>query len=77
MTFKEPIDILWVEENDIKIYPLDGQGLETQPRIVERGETYDGPNVVYLQYNIKFPSGRYELEIPYEGVYYRKEFEIN
>ncbi len=77
VTFKEPIDILWVEENDIKIYPLDGQGLETQPRIVERGETYDGPNVVYLQYNIKFPSGRYELEIPYEGVYYRKEFEIN
>lgn len=76
ITLKDAIDILGVEKESIKIYPLDGQNLETVPRIVERGETYDGPNVFYLQYNIKFLSGRYELEFPYEGVTYRKEFEI-
>ena len=76
ITLKDAIDILGVEKESIKIYPLDGQNLETVPSIVGRGETYDGPNVFYLQYNIKFLSGRYELEFPYEGVTYRKEFEI-
>ena len=73
---KDAVDYLDIEKSDIVIWPLDGQSFGTTPSIVERGETYDGPEYFYLQYNYTFPSGRYRLEFKYEGAYYEKEFEI-
>ena len=48
----------------------------TEPKIVERGGSFDGLNIFYLQYNIIFPEGRYRLEFKMNGVYYSKEFEV-
>ena len=77
VTMKDPFDILAVEKEEITIYPLDGQGLATEPKITGRGGIYfDQPNVFYLEYNIKFPEGRYELGFSYNGIYYSKVFEI-
>ncbi len=77
VTFKEAIDIVFdVEKEDIKIYALEGEGFMTEPKIVERGGSFDGLNIFYLQYNIIFPEGRYRLEFKMNGVYYSKEFEV-
>lgn len=76
VTLTNAIDVLAIENENIKVYPLDNQLLATDPRVVGKGETWDGPNIFYIDFNITFPSGRYELEFMYDGVYYRKEFEI-
>lgn len=76
VTLKNAIDSLAIGRENIKIYPLDGQSFATQPEIIDYGETWDGPKVFDIQYNVVFPSGRYELEFLYDGAYYKKEFEI-
>ena len=77
LTVEEYMDILAVDKDrDIKIYTLEGEGSMQEPRVTEKGETWDGPNVFYIQYNVTFPKGKYKLEIHYDGVYYSKEFEI-
>lgn len=76
VTLTNAIDQLDIGQDTIKVYPLDNQLLATDPKVVQKGETWDEPNVFYIQFNITFPSGRYELEFIYNDAYYRKEFEI-
>ena len=76
ITLTNAIDVLAIENENIKVYPLENQLLATEPRVVGKGKSWDGPNIFYLDFNITFPSGRYELEFMYNDVYYRKEFEI-
>lgn len=77
LTVEEYMDIIAIDKDkDIKIYTLEGEGLIQEPKVTEKGETWDGPNVFYIQYNVTFPKGKYKLEIYYDGVYYSKEFEI-
>lgn len=76
ITLTNAIDVIAIEKENIKVYPLENQLLATEPRVVGKGESWDGPNIFYLDFNITFPSGRYELEFMYNDVYYRKEFEI-